>query len=92
MSTTKIHGPGVKILDQPLKQIAKFENFGHSILFTLRQDDEFSPFLKADLKFCSKTADKPNHDLTEDSTEAGKKVDAKCEIVDLMLHTIAQYC
>ena len=94
MSHNRIRGPGVRILDQPLKSIAEFENFKHSIIFTLRQDDEFRPYLRSGIQFGAKSTNNPNRNFTDDeSTNANaKKADEKCEIVAFMLETIAQYC
>ena len=90
--TSKLRiGPGVKVLDEPLRSIAEFENWKHSVLYNLRLDGDFKNYLSVD--FGIKTKLKPNRSLVDDTTGENKKTAAqKCEDVDFMLSQIAQYC
>lgn len=85
-------GPGVKILEEPLKSIAEFENWRHSVVYNLRLDGEFKPYLKEDFEFGVKTKLKPSRNLKDTTGENAKTKEEKCSEVDFMLEQIAQYC
>ena len=96
-NATRVKGPGIPVLTSSLKSIAEFENFRHSVLFNLRQDLEFRPFLKKDLVWGEKSPVKPTRDLKDDAGRSqnpptGQTKEEKCETIDFMLETIAQYC
>ena len=86
-------GPGVKILDQPLRSIAEFENWKHSVLYNLRLDGDFKPYLRPNLKFGKKTKAQPFRDFKPDTSgENQRTAEEKCDEVDFMLDQIAQFC
>jgi hypothetical protein len=90
MSTTtysRIKGPGVKPLENSLKSISEFEHFKHSLVFHLRQDTEFRPYLKKGVIWGSKTHARPYRNLTDDQSRddtppSGQTAEDKCEVVD----------
>ena len=63
------------------------------MVYQLRSEGDYKPYLSDDLVFGAKTSDSPTRKLLTTET-AGKTTTAaeKCEIVDFMLETIAQYC
>ena len=86
-------GPPVRVLDEPFKSIAQFEGWKNGILYNFRLDPEIKPYLKSDLVFGVKTKTKPNRDLK--NSGSGDNVitaEDQCEIVDMMLMQIANYC
>ena len=87
MSRLRI-GPGVKVLDEQIKSIAEFESWKHSVIYILRQETDFKPYLKENVQFGAKTKDEPNRKLTADTTSSAAD---KCQVVDFMLATIHQY-
>ena len=94
MKTSKIRvGPGVKILDAPITSIGEWEHWKYSVLYLLRQDSDFKPYLKESFKFGAKTKLKPTRNL-EASGSGGDLVTPadKCMVIDFMLQEIAQYC
>ena len=97
MTSTRLKGPGVKVLDSPIKSVSEFEQFRHSLVFYLRQDLEFRPYLKKDIKWGVKSAASPNRSLTDDpgvsrDPPTGQSAADKCEIVDFLLETVSQFC
>ena len=98
MATTysRVKGPGVKILESSLKSISEFDHFKHSLVFHLRQDTEFRPYLKKDATWGSKSISRPYRDLVDDPGRSndpatGQTAEEKCEIVDFLLDSIACY-
>ena len=91
MAGRSIRGPNVKVIDQPLKNVHEFEQWRHSMVFYLRQDEEFKQYLKPDLEFGKKTGSKPYRNCVTDSGDNPKSAEYKCEIIDFLLETIAQY-
>ena len=87
MSRLRI-GPGVKVLDEQIKSIAEFESWKHSVIYILRQETDFKPYLKENVQFGAKTKDEPNRKLTADTTSSAAD---KCQVIDFMLATIHQY-
>ena len=85
-------GPGVKILDEPLTSIAAFENWKHSVLYSLRLDGECNDYI--DIEFGKKTKNNPHRDLQNDpaTKENGKTAARKAQDVDFMLAQIANFC
>ena len=85
-------GPGVRILDTPLSSIAEFENWKHSVLYSLRLDGTCQEFIN--VEFGKKTKLKPNRNLRNDSEHAENPKSAveKCADVDFMLAQIANFC
>ena len=97
MTTTRVKGPGVRVLDTPIKSISDFENFRHSMIFYLRQDSDFKPYLRKDVVWGRKTGPTSNRNLHNDAgvsenPPVGQTAAEKCEIVDFMLETISIYC
>ena len=97
VNSTRIKGPGIPILNTQLKSISEFENFRHSVLFNLRQDLEFRPYLKKGLTWGAKSPVNPTRNVRDDPGRAadpptGQTAEEKCEIIDFLLETIAQYC
>ena len=98
MNSNRVRGPGVKVLDTKLRSISEFETFKHSMIFYLRQDAEFRPYLKGGVTWGIKTGPTSNRQLhndpglSADPPTGGLTAADKCEIVDFMLETIAQYC
>ena len=91
MAGRSIRGPNVKVIDQPLKNVHEFEQWRHSMVFYLRQDEEFKQYLKPDLEFGKKTGSKPYRNCETDTGDHPKSAEYKCEIIDFLLETIAQY-
>ena len=96
MATTysRVKGPGVKILESSLKSISEFDHFKHSLVFHLRQDTEFRPYLKKDATWGSKSISRPYRDLVDDPGRSndpatGQTAEEKCEIVVFLLDSIA---
>ena len=105
---SKLHlGPGVKVLDQPLKSLSEFETWKYAVLYNLKLNDTFKEYLTPDYVFGAKTAENPSRDFTDTSettsavNEAGETVhtvvikktkESKCDEVDFMLQQIAGFC
>ena len=82
--------PNVKILDTPLRSIADFENWRHSVLYNLRLNADCKPYLSPDLVFGAKTSSSSTRKLSD--IKEGKSAIEQCDEIDFMLSTIAQYC
>ena len=87
-------GPQPRQLTEPLESIQAYEVWKYSVLYSLRQEPDFKPFLIDGLVFGAKTALAPSRRLTDDptGTQNRKSKEDKCAIVDFLLDTIAQYC
>ena len=83
-------GPNVKVLDDPLKSIAEFENWKHSVIYNLRLNTECKPYLTDGLKWGVKSSSSCTRDLTD--IKDGKSATEQCEEIDFLLSTIAQFC
>ena len=94
LNTTRVSrlGAGIKILEEPLRSIQEFESWRHSVIFNLRLDGEFRPYLAEGFVFGAKTRSKPSRDLRDTTGDHAKSKELKCQEVDLMLEHIAQYC
>ena len=97
MTTTRIKGPGVKVLDYKLKSVSEFEGFRHSLVFLLRQDLEYRPYLKSGVIWGIKTTPTSTRLLQDDAGRSqnpptGQTKEEKCELVDFMLEQISMYC
>ena len=65
---SKLHlGPGVKVLDQPLKSLSEFETWKYAVLYNLKLNDTFKEYLTPDYVFGAKTAENPSRDFTDTS-------------------------
>ena len=96
MATKAVRGPGVRVLDTQLESISQFEAWKHSMVFYLRQDLEFRPYLKAGVNYGDKSLNRPHRDFTDDAERSntpptGLTAADKSETVDFMLETISQY-
>ena len=85
--------PGVKVLDFKLSSIGEWDHWKHSVLFQLRQDSDYKLYTNEAFKFGAKTTLKPLRDLKPSgSGDNAVTAEDKCNIVDMMLQQIAQYC
>lgn len=84
-------GPGVKVLDEPLRSIAEFETWRHSVLYNLRLDGDFKSYIS--IVFGKKDSAHPSRSLVDDTEGAVKKTkEEKCADVDFMLSQIVNFC
>ena len=59
--TTKLRiGPGVKILEDPLRSIQEWDTWKYSVKYLLRSESEFRPYLDDNYDFGSKNKAAPN--------------------------------
>ena len=93
MNSRLKQGPGIKSLEEPFKSIQEFENWKHSVLYSLRLDGDYKEWLKPNAQFGKKTAHKPHRDLKDVGTGTERvTAETRCNDVDFMLEQIAQYC
>ena len=86
-------GPPVKVLEEPFKSIAQFECWKHSVAYNLRLDPDFKPYLKPNVVFGKKSRAAPNRALQTTGTGDDRvTAEEKCDIVDMMLMQISNFC
>ena len=86
------YGPGVRCLDTPITSISEWEHWKHSVIYQLRLEPDFKPFLVENFVFVAKTRLAPNRQLTATTGENALSREERCSTVDFMLSQIAQYC
>ena len=101
MSNHFKHGPKVSILSDS-ETISSIEAWRQNVLYQLRLNEDFRPYLKDGVLFGKKSKTQPSRQCTDDTrtetNDAGEEVvtvvrskEDKCLIVDLMLDQIANF-
>ena len=85
------YGPGVRILETPITSISEWEHWKHSVIYQLRLEPDFKPFLAENFVFGAKTRLAPNRALVATTGEGAQTREQRCSTVDFMLSQIAQY-
>ena len=94
------HGPKIRCLTNK-ETVASIEGWKSTVLYGLRLNQDFKPFLKPGVQFGRKSRAYPDRGLLpdtrvvkvdgEDVTEVTVSSEEKCEIVDLLLEQISNY-
>ena len=84
-----LKGPKLRSLTQN-ESLNTIEIWKQNIIFSLRGNESFKPFMKEDFKWGKKSRGKPTRDLVSDTD--GLSAEDKCILVDLLLDQIANFC
>ena len=99
--STLYHGPKIRQLSQN-ETLASIENWKSTVVYGLRLNPEFKPYLKDSVIFGKKSRTNPHRDLTDttitikdnegkDVLQVSESAEDKCEVVDMLLDQIANW-